>query len=103
MSRNHEMVDVSDVTAAIGIYEWCMDRVQKVVVPVTEEGEMLNNVLRLFPDGSTTLSERQILQHLENALRADQVYKYLESLMKSGSLQKNAEGKYKRIFAKKGR
>jgi hypothetical protein len=102
MSRNHEAVDYTDVAAAVGIYEWCMDRIQKVVVPVSDEGEMLNNVLRLFPDGSSTLSERQIMKHLENALRADQVYKYLESLMKSGSLMKTEEGKYKRIFEKKG-
>jgi hypothetical protein len=103
ISRQHIAVDYTDVEAAIGIYEWCMSKIQKVVVPVTEEGEMLGNVLKLFPDPSTLLSERDILRHLENALRADQVYKYLESLQKSGSLRKDGEGMYRRIFQKKGK
>jgi hypothetical protein len=103
ISRQHDRVDYTDVESAIGIYEWCMEKIQKVVVPVTEEGEMLGNVLKLFPDSSTVLSERDILRNLENALRADQVYKYLESLQKSGSLSRDKEGKFRRIFAKKGK
>lgn len=100
-SRNHDSVDYTDVKAAIGIYEWCMNKIQQVVIPVSEEGEMLSTVLKLFPDGSSRLKERVIFQNLENALRADQVYRYLESLTKSGSLVKDTEGTYRRIFSKR--
>jgi hypothetical protein len=98
VSRNHEQVDVSDVQAAVGIYEWAMKRLGTVIdVPITEEGEMMSNLLKLFPDTTNKKSEKEILQGMENALRADQVYRYLESLMKSGSLKKDADGKYQRV------
>lgn len=98
ISRGHEQVDHTDVAAAIGIYEWAMARLGTVIdVPITEEGEMMSSILKLFADHQVKKSEREILQGMENALRADQVYRYLESLMKSGSLRKDAEGKYQRV------
>jgi hypothetical protein len=103
VSRAHKFIDHTDVQIAIGLYEWCMDKLQQVAVPITEEGEMTQNILKLFPDAHSTLSEREVLQAMQNALRADQLYRYLESLVKSGSLKKDAHGTYRRVFQSKGK
>lgn len=100
LSRKHKGIEASDVKIAAQIYEWAIQRLQQVAVPVTPEGEMLVKVLELFPTPQTQLTMKKVVKGMKNYLRAENVHRNVDSLIASGDLVLK-DGNLRRIFKDK--
>lgn len=98
ISRGHKSIQTSDVNCATAIYEWAIAKLQKVVVPMTPEGELQMKVLELFESGSDTMTDRQVIRAMRNYLRAKNTREFIESLVESGDLVRLPDQKLRRNF-----
>lgn len=101
ISRKHTGIEVSDIEVAAAIYEWSVERLQQVAVPVTMEGELLQKVLDLFTDGNTELTNKEVQRGMKTFLMPRDSQKYLDDLVQIGELTRSKDGKIKRIFKQK--
>lgn len=101
ISRKHKAIEITDIEAAASIYEWSVEKLQQVAVPVTMEGELLQKVLDLFPDGNTELTNKEVQRGMKTFLMPRDSQKYLDDLVQIGELQRSKDGTIKRIFKRK--
>lgn len=94
LSSRRDAITEADLDSAIVIYQYCIQKLQEVVIPTTPIGKLLSFVLDSIPSGGATAME--VRQGLRTQAPAQDVDKYLQSLILSGDVE-FVEGKYRRI------
>ena len=97
LSSRRDAITEADLDSAIVIYQYCIQKLQEVVVPTTQIGRILSFVLESIPSGGAGVVE--IRQALRSQAPAQDVDKYLQSLVMSGDVVFE-EGKYIRQESK---
>lgn len=92
-SANRTAISEEDIDAAIQLYSYCETKLQKVVVPMSQDGKMLGKVLEAI--GNNPKTEAEILQAMRNFADAKKVQNWLNSLMQSQDIV-YYDGKFKR-------
>lgn len=91
LSSSRDAITEADLKSAIVIYRYCIQKLQEVVIPTTQIGRILAFVLESVPERGATIME--VRQALRTQAPAQDVDKYLQSLVMSGDVE-FVEGKY---------
>lgn len=85
------IIDEDHMRAAVGIYEYCMHSLAKVIVPFTIIGKAQAQILHIAGESGAT--DKEICRALANSYPAQDVLKWINSLEFSEKLVKK-EGRY---------
>ncbi len=94
VSAHRESIYEGDILAAIRLYQHCEAKLQDVVVPYTPQGRLIKMILDTI--GRETLSQTQVIRAMQNTVGAQEVQKHLQGLQLAGSIERTAEGLYRR-------
>ncbi len=83
-----------DIALGIHLYEYCLGKLQAVVVPFTLKGKLLKAVLEMVE--KTPLTLKQIQKAMRNSVTAQETTLLVNSHLESGDLVKTEENKYRR-------
>ena len=84
----------SDIRAAIRLYEYCLNRLQAVVVPFTPSGKQLQQVMVAL--GTQALTKMELCHALKQTMKSQDVEQLLISLRTSGDVILTEEGKLRK-------
>lgn len=93
-SRMAQLIGVEDIECALSLYEYTFKKLQDVVVPMSQEGKMLDLVLQAI--GTQSMSDVEIKRAMKNFALSQNVDKFLLSLLQSRDLVLE-DGKFRRV------
>lgn len=84
LSRGLQSIEVEDVKAAIVLYESCTKNLQKIVVPMSQEGKLISKVLEAVDNGNDAGS---ICRTMRNFITSTKTQVLLADLVRDGTLR----------------
>lgn len=92
LSCHRDFITEEDMGSAIQLYGYTESRLAEVIVPFTVAGKLQAQVLQAVgPQGASIMEIRKAVQ---NSIPAQEVEKYLQSLVMTNDLRRDPEGKF---------
>lgn len=94
ISRRRKVIDTSDIRCSVKLYAFCSKKLNRVVIPFSPDGKLLDHVLKTIGTGSLSQVEvRRAMRNMANAHKIDQL---IDSLLASEDLERTKSGELRR-------
>jgi hypothetical protein len=98
LSRKSLVVRPEDIRFGITLWEYCQQKLQDVVVPLTGKGKTIAQILKVI--GNDEMTDTSVGHMLRNYDSMSEIQKLINDLLRTGDLTRTQEGKLKRKFEK---
>jgi hypothetical protein len=95
VSCGRKTINETDINAGIQLYSYCAERLQQVVVPYSQQGKLIAQVLLALSE--QPLKPEEVFQAMRNSITAQEVQKLLVGLLMSKDIKQLPDGRYERV------
>lgn len=95
ISCGRKTINETDINAGIQLYSYCAERLQQVVVPYSQQGKLIAQVLMALNE--QPLKPEEVFQAMRNSITAQEVQKLLVGLLMSKDIAQLPDGRYERV------
>lgn len=96
LSRNSLLIQAEDLEAGIAIWDYCNNKLNEVVVPMSGKGKLLAQILKVV--GNQEVSDQMVCRLMRNYGPTQEVQQLITSHLMTGELVR-VEGKLKRSYS----